>query len=225
MKPLKRISILLVVVIGCLSSLAQDDNSTKSPDPKTERQIWIRLKSGPVLTGNLVKMDSDSVDFKVKGVLQSVKCDELIGVMFIPPTPKPAPAPVRTQQTPVPAPEKPQPEQTPAQLPDRCSHRSIQLAGGQYNHSGFSQSIRDFIYKGNFKVHGGKISMYITDAENYAKLINFKKFIAFHSLVNVTEGDFSVSLPKGEYHLTWWNESRSDTRLIEAEVCFSYPGQ
>lgn len=225
MQLLNRIVVTIVITLLMAICSSAQDTQQQSSDQKAERQVWIRLKSGPILSGHLVKMDSDTVDFKVKGVLQSVKCDELIGVMFIPPSPRPTPAPVPTPQTPVPAPEKPQPEQTAAQLPDKCSRRSIQLAGSQYNHSGFSQSIRDFTYKGNFKVHGGKISMYITDAENYAKLINFKKFTAFHSLVNVTEGDFSVSLPKGEYHLTWWNESRSDARLIEAEVCFSYPDE
>jgi TonB family protein len=43
------------------------------------------LESGPVLTGDLVKMDPESIDFTVKGILQTVKCDDLIGVMFAPP--------------------------------------------------------------------------------------------------------------------------------------------
>jgi len=63
------------------------DKEQKSPEQKPARQVWIRLKSGQVLKGDLVKMDPESIDFTVKGILQTVKCDDLIGVMFVPPTP------------------------------------------------------------------------------------------------------------------------------------------
>src|SRR5215813_7935632 len=63
---------------------ATTDKEQKSPEQKPARQVWIRLKSGKVLTGDLVKMDPESIDFTVKGILQTVKCDDLIGVMFAP---------------------------------------------------------------------------------------------------------------------------------------------
>jgi len=53
------------------------DKEQKSPEQKPARQVWIRLKSGQVLTGDLVKMDPESIDFTVKGILQTVKCDDL----------------------------------------------------------------------------------------------------------------------------------------------------
>ena len=91
MKPLNRIAMFAVVMsLAYISSPAQD----KASPPRTEpnpRQVWITLKSGEILTGDLVQMDPVSVEFKVKGVLQSVPCDDLIGVMFAPPTPTPTP--------------------------------------------------------------------------------------------------------------------------------------
>jgi TonB family protein len=90
MKPFTRIVMFIATMLLASISPAQDKEQ-KSQEQKPERQVWIRLKSGPVLTGDLVKMDPESIDFTVKGVLQSVKCDDLIGVMFAAPTPAPGP--------------------------------------------------------------------------------------------------------------------------------------
>src|SRR5215510_5577674 len=91
MKPLNRIAMFAVVLsLAYVSSLAQDKASPPKTEPKP-RQVWITLKSGEILTGDLAQMDPVSVEFKVKGVLQTVKCDDLIGVMFAPPTPTPTP--------------------------------------------------------------------------------------------------------------------------------------
>jgi TonB family protein len=96
MKPFTRIVIFIATILLAPISPAQDkeqksteqkpvqDKEQKSPEQKPARQVWIRLKSGKVLTGDLVKMDPESIDFTVKGVLQSVKCDDLIEVMFAP---------------------------------------------------------------------------------------------------------------------------------------------
>src|SRR5262245_7932813 len=98
MKPFTRIVIFIATILLAPISPAQDkeqkspeqkpvqDTEQKSPEQKPARQVWIRLKSGKVLTGNLVKMDPESIDFTVKGILQTVKCDDLTGVMFAPPT-------------------------------------------------------------------------------------------------------------------------------------------
>lgn len=113
MNPLNRMGMLIAfILLACVCGFAQ--NSTRKQPEQKERQIWIRLKSGEVLSGNLVRMDATSVDFTVKGILQSVPCDNLIGVMFIPPTPRPTPtpAPVATPTpTPVPAPVRLQEQQ------------------------------------------------------------------------------------------------------------------
>jgi TonB family protein len=86
MKPFTRIVIFIVTLLLPPISPAQDKEQ-KSPEQKPARQVWIRLKSGSVLTGELVRMDPESIDFTVKGILQTAKCDDLIGVMFAPPAP------------------------------------------------------------------------------------------------------------------------------------------
>jgi TonB family protein len=91
MKPLNRIAMFAVVLsLAYISSPAQDKASPPKTEPKP-RQVWITLKLGEILTGDLAQMDPVSVGFKVKGILQSVPCDDLIGVMFAPPTPTPTP--------------------------------------------------------------------------------------------------------------------------------------
>jgi len=221
--------LFIFILLTCVSAYAQNQTQ-KQPEMK-ERQVWLRLKSGQVLTGNLVKMDAASVDFTVKGILQSVPCDDLIGVMFVPPAPRPTTSASGPTSAPAPAPAPMTPkEEQPAiasqNLPDHCvrtrSGPSITLAGGQYKHEGFGNKLRDFNYRGSFTAHGGKISVYITDADNYANLVNGKKFYSLYSAKNVTEGEFNVSFKQGNYHLVWWNESRSDTRVVEAELCFVY---
>jgi TonB family protein len=98
MKPFTRIVIFIATMLLAPISPAQDkeqkspeqkpaqDKEQKSPEQKRARQVWIRLKSGTVLSGVLVKMDPESIDFTVRGILQTVNCDDLIGVMFEPPT-------------------------------------------------------------------------------------------------------------------------------------------
>src|SRR5262250_86337 len=88
MKPFTRIVIFITTMLLAPISPAQDkeqkspeqkqvqDKEQKSLEQKPARQVWIRLKSGPVLTGDLVKMDPESIDFTVKGILQTVKCDD-----------------------------------------------------------------------------------------------------------------------------------------------------
>lgn len=99
------IALVIVFSLACIASSAQKA-TPKIREQKT-RQVWLRLKAGPILNGDLVKMDADTVDFTVKGILQSVSCDDLIGVMFIPPSPRPTPTPIPTPSptpTPIPTP-------------------------------------------------------------------------------------------------------------------------
>jgi TonB family protein len=86
MKPLK-VALLIISLSLTLACLPVQAN--QQPPQHKSRQVWLRTKAGPILTGDLVKMDVDTVDFTVKGILQSVPCDDLIGVMFIPPSLKP----------------------------------------------------------------------------------------------------------------------------------------
>lgn len=198
------------------------------------RQVWISLKSGPTLTGDLVKMDSESIDFTVKGVLQSVKCDDLIGVTFVPPIPTPTPqTPISSQQQPQTpttphAADKPQSAQVieqPAQLSGRClldRRRPLTIPRANFFRATYSQLERDFRVQGSFKALGGKVSFYITDSENFANLVNRKKFLAFYSAVKVAEGTIDLSLQKGTYYLVCWNESTYEARVVESDLCVSY---
>lgn len=236
MKPFNRIAMFIVILsLACISSTAQQKATNKPPEQKV-RQVWISLKSGPTLTGDLVKMDPESVDFKVKGVLQSVKCDDLIGVTFIPPTPTPTPqTPISSQQqqtpTTPPAADKPRSAQVveqPAQLPGRClldPRRPLTIPRANFFRATYSQLERDFRVHGSFKALGGKVSFYITDSENFANLVNRKKFLAFYSAVKVTEGTIDLPMQKGTYYLVYWNESTYEARVVEADLCVSYLDQ
>lgn len=212
------------------------------------RQIWIRIKGGQTLTGDLVKMDSDSIEFKVKGILQSLKLDEVMLVSFF--APKPIPAQAQAQidaahkrnadlQEKIAA-EAAKPEtktQQPAQLntevdapvilPDKCEPQHLTIEKGHFSHHGFANTLHDFHYRGEFKSIGDmKINFYITDSDNYAKFVNHKKFYTFFALEKVTEGKFDLACEKGkDYHIVIVNTSVYDARVIEGTYCFSYPGQ
>jgi TonB family protein len=91
MKLLNRIAMLAVVLsLAYISSPAQDKASPQKTEPKP-RQVWIRLKSGQILTGDLVHLDPVSLEITANRILASVPCDDLIEVMFAPPTPSPTP--------------------------------------------------------------------------------------------------------------------------------------
>lgn len=232
---LRMAAIAILIFIALLLVIASLGHAQTRGAEQQPRQVWIRLKSGPILTGDLVKMDPDSVDFKVKGVLQSVKCDDLIGVMFIPPTPRPGataptpsptPAPAAPAPQPAPAPRPPTQEVTPDQFPDHCKHEVFRLDGGKYHHITFFNRLRDFHYTGEYTSHGGKISVYIVDSDNLAQLVNHHKFQAFYSATKVTDGKFDVPCQQGEdYHLVFVNESIYDSREIEADLCFTQIGK
>lgn len=91
MKPLNRIAMFAVVLsLAYISSPAQDKASPQKTEPK-QRQVWISLKSEQILIGDLAHMDPVSVEIKVNRILVSVPCDDLIGIMFVPPTPTSTP--------------------------------------------------------------------------------------------------------------------------------------
>jgi hypothetical protein len=198
---------------------------------------------GPVITGDLVKMDNDSVDFKVKGILQSVKLDELRAVMFYPPPTIPQAqidaarkrnadlqAAVARESQPAAKPAAPAPPthevEGPPVFADKCEHHNVTIEKGHYHHAGFANSKYDFHYKGEFHAAGGKVNFYITDTENFAKFMNHKKFQAFYSLEKVSDGSFDVPFQKGvDYHLIILNPSVYDGATVETDFCFSYPNE
>jgi TonB family protein len=119
-KPFHLTAIILIVLLALIAP-AQNNITRKQPDKVPGRTVWIKLKSGEVLTGQLIRIDPATVDFTVKGILQSVPCGDVVGVAFdvstpIPfPTPTPAPTPTPTS-TPTPTP-KPTPTPTPKPTP------------------------------------------------------------------------------------------------------------
>jgi len=75
---------LLFIVFVHIVAPGQDENQ-KTPDqsPKTRRQIWINLKTGEIVTGDLVKVDLETVEFKVRNILQTVSLDKVSNISFV----------------------------------------------------------------------------------------------------------------------------------------------
>src|SRR5262245_14992828 len=85
MKQLVRCGILIAIALLAITHSYAQDAAKKGADQKRERKISIRLKSGETLTGNLVKVDPESVDFTVKDVLQTVALDDVESISFVSP--------------------------------------------------------------------------------------------------------------------------------------------
>jgi len=83
MKHFARCGILIVIALLPITHLSAQDTAKKDADQKRERSISIKLKSGETLTGNLVKVDQESVDFTVKNVLQTVALDDVESISFV----------------------------------------------------------------------------------------------------------------------------------------------
>jgi hypothetical protein len=236
------IAVLIVIILLLIAS----SHAQSKP-----RQVWIHCRNIPLVTGELVKMDLNTIDFKVKGILQSVNLDDVLMVAFIPPASPAAQAQIeaarrrnaelqagtaREASQPEPRPSQPAPAPVPAPptreveppsiLPDRCEHHNLTIERGHYHHAGFANTLHDFHYKGEFHSSGGKVDFYITDTENFAKFMNHKKFQAFYSLEKVVDGFFDVPFQKGvDYHLVILNPSAYDGRTVSTDFCFSYPEQ
>ena len=86
MKHFVRYGILTAIALLSITLLFAQDTAKKDANQKRERRISIKLKSGETLTGNLVKVDPESVDFTVKDVLQTVALDDVESISFVSPT-------------------------------------------------------------------------------------------------------------------------------------------
>ncbi len=85
MKQFVRCGILIAIALLTITYSFAQDAGKKDADQKRERRISIKLKSGETLTGNLVKVDLESVDFTVKNALQTVALDDVESISFITP--------------------------------------------------------------------------------------------------------------------------------------------
>ncbi len=71
MKHFVRCGILIAITLLPITHSYAQDAAKKDADQKRERSVSIKLKSGETLTGNLVKVDQESVEFTVKNALQT----------------------------------------------------------------------------------------------------------------------------------------------------------
>ena len=77
MKQFIRYAVLIITALLVSARSSAQNAGKKGSEQKPERKIWIKLISGETLTGNLEKVDLESVDFTVKNILQTVALDEV----------------------------------------------------------------------------------------------------------------------------------------------------
>lgn len=229
---------IAIILFGFLSPVSQGQTEG--------RQVWIRIKGGQTVTGDLVKMDNDSIEFKVKGILQSLKLDEVTLVSFISPEQQAANARKamaeaqtrmadqqqknaelqhriaedRAQSRPAIPPPPTQEVENPSNAPHCPPHYNRRVDHGQYSSVTFSNAQHDFRYTGNYTIKGGKMDVYIVDDDNFVKLVNHHKFNAIYAEKNVTGGNWDIPFQMGQsYHVVWINTSAYDSRLVDADLC------
>src|SRR5215475_2037937 len=235
MHPLRKLALIIALMMirfGLISILAH----AQTPG----RRVWLRMRSGPIVTGELVKMDTETIEFKVKGILQSVKLDELIGVMFISPAESQAQAKAQMEaaqanaaaarernaalQKRIEEDRQPRTQAPPTQtveVPKSCApHYNHRIDGGQYAPVTISNYKHDFHHIGDYTIKGGKADVYIVDDDNFVKLVNHHKFEAIYAQKGVTEGEWNIALQQGrDYHIVFINPSIYDVRLVDANFC------
>ncbi|MBO0723529.1 MAG: TonB family protein [Blastocatellia bacterium] len=75
-----------LMILPFLPALAQVNGQDKQDQDKQAafeaRTVWITLKSGDVYTGQFVKMDNNSIEFKVNDVLQIKPMSDVLDIRF-----------------------------------------------------------------------------------------------------------------------------------------------
>src|SRR5262245_6726126 len=79
----------LIVLGQDESRKTPDQSATKSSTSQTRRQVWVKLKTGEIITGNLLKVDTDTVEFKVRDILQTISLDQVSNISFVAPSNSP----------------------------------------------------------------------------------------------------------------------------------------
>lgn len=82
--------ILAIMVLTSPIALAQS-NDQAATATESKPPVWITLKSGEVYTGILIRMDNNTIEFKVNDVIQSKPMSEVIQIRFSD-APPPSPA-------------------------------------------------------------------------------------------------------------------------------------
>ncbi|MBO0797544.1 MAG: energy transducer TonB [Blastocatellia bacterium] len=79
---------ITLMILASLPALAQGNGQDKQDQDKQDkaaaeaRPVWITLKSGDVYTGIFVKMDNNSIEFKVNDVVQSKRMSDVSDIRF-----------------------------------------------------------------------------------------------------------------------------------------------
>jgi TonB family protein len=84
MKPIYEAGIRMIalMIFICPVALAQNDGKDKAAAETKPRAVSIILKSGEVINGILIKLDNNSVEFKVNDVVQSRPMQEVSQIRF-----------------------------------------------------------------------------------------------------------------------------------------------
>jgi TonB family protein len=84
MKPIYEAGIRMIalMIFICPLALAQNDGKDKAAAETKPRAVSITLKSGEVINGILIKLDGNSVEYKVNDVVQSKPMQEVSNIRF-----------------------------------------------------------------------------------------------------------------------------------------------
>jgi TonB family protein len=84
MKPIYEVGIRMIalMIFVCPVALGQNDGQDKAAAEAKPRAVSITLKSGEVVTGLLVKIDNNSVEYKVNDVVQRKPMHEVSQIRF-----------------------------------------------------------------------------------------------------------------------------------------------
>jgi TonB family protein len=84
MKPIYEAGIRMIalMIFICPVALAQNDGKDKAAAETKPRAVSITLKSGEVINGILIKLDENSVEYKVNDVVQSRPMQEVSNISF-----------------------------------------------------------------------------------------------------------------------------------------------
>jgi TonB family protein len=75
------VRIIALMIFACPLTLAQTDGQDKTA--VRGRPVWITLKSGEVYTGVFVKIDNNSIEFKVNDAIQSRPMRDVVQISFV----------------------------------------------------------------------------------------------------------------------------------------------
>jgi TonB family protein len=84
MKPIYEIGVRMIalMILICPPALGQNDSQEKIAGKENPRAVSITLKSGEVINGILIKLDENSVEYKVNDVVQSRPMQEVSNIRF-----------------------------------------------------------------------------------------------------------------------------------------------